>query len=353
MSNIFYFSDLHPSRITNLAADRANLHSIRTENLDVGTSVEIPDGSLQIDTRGAGVSLTALPEAGALDSNAFQLRTLTAGTNVSFTTTDDNITIESADFTVPALGIIVTDAAGVSPPDPATVVVTGTSAVGAGQGTQVTGASAVGIGNNSVANATNAVAIGTLAAVTAASGVAVGNDSNVSAVNGIAIGDADVTGGNGVSIGNGATAALRSVAVGLSATAADTDGISVGHNATSGIQGIAIGKNSDAGDNSIAIGLGAQSTGNGSIDIGTNNVSTSSIAIGGANTITHPGVCMIGTGGTSTATNRLVHVVGGVVGFVGGDGVLIVRALPNSAAGLPSGSVWYDAGANNVLKYVP
>jgi trimeric autotransporter adhesin len=94
--NIFYFSDLHPSRITNLAADRANLHSIRAENVDIGTSIELPNGSLQIDTRGAGVPLTALPEAGALDDNTFQLRTLTAGDNMTFEVTDDNVTLHSA-----------------------------------------------------------------------------------------------------------------------------------------------------------------------------------------------------------------------------------------------------------------
>jgi hypothetical protein len=107
--NIYYFSDLHPNRVTNLAGDRANIHHIRTENLDVGTSVELPDGSLNILTRGAGVPLTSLPEAGALTSNDFQLRTLTAGTAVSLVSTADNITINN---TSPASSVTLGSAGG-------------------------------------------------------------------------------------------------------------------------------------------------------------------------------------------------------------------------------------------------
>lgn len=32
---------------------------------------------------------------------------------------------------------------------------------------------------------------------------------------------------------------------------------------------------------------------------------------------------------------------------------LVLSDLPSSSAGLPSGSVWYDPGDSNRLKYVP
>ena len=40
-------------------------------------------------------------------------------------------------------------------------------------------------------------------------------------------------------------------------------------------------------------------------------------------------------------------------GWITLDGNLVLTGLPTSASGLPSGGVWRDAAAGNVLKIVP
>ena len=169
----------------------------------------------------------------------------------------------------------------------------------------------------------------------------------------VAVGhDSSTTGGSATAVGDNSTSAVNSVAVGNNASAPFGQSVAVGNGASvTQLYGVAIGENAVAGSASVVIGKDSTGNAGQSIAVGFGNTVTSNIAIGTA--LTNTGTQSVVLGNTfSTAQNgAIIYGVAGIQYCGIGTGYMHVRQLP--AAPGASGTFWYDAGAGNVVKYVP
>ena len=120
-------------------------------------------------------------------------------------------------------------------------------------------------------------------------------------LSGVAIGPGLVTeptaGDQGIGMGDGADAALKSIAIGLGADATGTSAIAIGEGATAGLQSVALGLNADASQNYVtAIGWDAVATGPGATALGHECEATGAgaIAVGSDSTATSTASLAIG-----------------------------------------------------------
>ncbi len=347
-----YKSTLHAHTITNLAADRANIAKLRTnvaeiDSLTVNTSVSLPDGSLVINSSGAGAILTTQPSGGILTNDAFSLKTLTSN-DASIAITSSNTEI---DLAIGAAGIATLSSAG------GTTIVTdgaGPSLEIKGQGTSpllTVSSTATTFSYDNVlirvrdsannlpptvgsasATAASAVAIGSGAAATSLSTVAIGDSASASDQNSIAIGSSNSSSGlSSVAIGNGANASGdNSTAVGQSTTASGLASSAVGSAATSsGVESTAIGPGPTASSaGAVAVGLGASAS-----------VGTNAIAIGTLSASSATSAIAVGNTASATLANGLA--IGQAALATGGA----ASAIGNTAAASGTNSIAFGSGA--------
>lgn len=274
--------------------------------------------------------------------------------------------------------------AGENPPltNSATASANGTIAMGNGASSTATRATAVGIA--SLGGATSGTALGDQAACTGVNGtcvgfqaigagadaVSVGSGSRGTAARTVAIGNGPVaTGINTVCIGFGPTSTgQHSIGIGNATAANGDDAIGLGRLATTVAGGcMAIGPSSESGlgindVDCIAIGRAARSHGSGvgeAVAIGRSAAAIlqHNVAVGPRLEVNAAGASAFGSGNPaglttfSTANAFAIYSLGTLLMSRAASGVLFLPGLP--AAPGASGSVYYDAGAANVLKFVP
>ena len=349
MSSIIYSSHIRagPSEIYNIAADRANIaklhsasadiESLTVDNLVVTGTVDLPDGSLQILTSGAGQTLVTQPGGGSLFNDTFSLKSLVAGTDITLTPTNTTLTIAAVgasavtltsaggqsivtDGTGPTLQvkgtsptnllqdvstgtviqfdnkcIRVQDVAGNLPPvgDNAGVGAAGNVAVG--PLSSAGGTSCVAIGHSASAAQTGATAVGFSASAADSSATAVGRQASAAITGAVAVGQlASASAQDGVAVGHSAAAsASDSVAVGHSAAASTTHAIAVGHSSVA------------SAANTIAIGDTAQATAANGTAMGNNALATATetTAIGFDATANNANSTALGSQASATAAS--------------------------------------------------
>ena len=351
-----------PSLIRNLGVDRGNIAKLRTNHIDadtietetliVNTAIDIPDGSLQILSAGAGDTLVQQPGGGILTNESFTLKTLTAGTDISLSSDANTITINAAGASAVTLvsaggtQTLVNDGigpllkiAGLSagpgisltpvgaPPTAVTINNVSTFSSAGGTSIIVDGVGPdfqlKGVCNSSfLRDASTATEIlldnicvrvrdanGTLppnanpATATGDGTIAIGANASSIGLDALSIGASASAGGAGAVVvgGNCSTTTANSVVVGsnIAATGLSTVSIGAGHGAI-GDQSIHIGRNgSAAAQNAIVIGdtSSANASSDNSVAIGSavNIQGSDTISIGTANTINSDNSVAIGS----------------------------------------------------------